>query len=79
MTQSERLLRYLNTGRTITAATARREFGMRRLSARINELRSQGYCIYTNRTANGVNYRLGQPSRKIVAFAYQFAGTRLFN
>jgi len=78
MTQSERLIRYLSSGRSITPAAARTMFGMRRLSGRVNELRSEGYCIYTNRTAKGVAYRMGRPSRAIVSQAYKSAGSKPF-
>jgi len=79
MTQTERLIRYLSSGRSITPAAARREFGMRRLSARVNELRNEGFCIYTNRTNRGVSYRMGRPSRAIVSQAYKAAGSKPFN
>lgn len=78
MSQNERLARFLSTGRTITSAQARSRFGIRNLRARINDLRSEGYCVYTNRSSNTTTYRLGRPSRAIVAAAYQVAGSALF-
>jgi Helix-turn-helix domain len=80
MTKTERLISYLNSGRRITAADARRIFGMNNLSARINELRTAGFCVYTNRPANGTtNYRIGQPTKAIVSAAYRTRGSKLFN
>ncbi len=46
---------------------------------RISELRSEGFAIYTNSTKNGKTaYRLGTPSRKMVAAAYHLYGSEAF-
>lgn len=78
MTQNERLVRFLSTGRSITAAQARSRFGIRNLRARVNDLRTEGYCVYTNRTTSGVSYRIGKPNRQIVSIAYSVAGSSVF-
>lgn len=78
MSQNERLVRYLVGGRSISPSEARSRFGIRNLRARVNDLRTQGFCIYTNRNSNRTTYRLGTPSRDMVAVAYQVAGSRLF-
>lgn len=53
---------------TFSVAQARRRFGVENVSARISELRQEGYPIYTNivRTKDGEKvamYRLGTPTR----------------
>ena len=78
MSQNERLIQYLSTGRTITSAQARSRFGVRNLRARVNDLRNDGFCVYTNRTSTGTSYRMGTPSRAIVAAAYSKAGSSIF-
>lgn len=78
MSQNERLVRYLIGGRTISAREARSRFGIRNLRARVNDLRNQGFCVYTNRTGSRTTYRMGIPSRAMVAVAYQVAGSRIF-
>lgn len=79
MNQNERLARYLSSGNTITSAQARKRFGIRNLRARVNDLRTEGFCIYTNRNNMGTaTYRLGRPSRQIVATAYRIAGSVIF-
>lgn len=72
--QQTKILNYLKTGRSLTQAQARHLFKARRLSGRIAELRQAGYPIYLNE--NG--YRLGTPSRKMVAAAYRVFGSQLF-
>jgi hypothetical protein len=78
MSQNDRLVRFLTTGRSITAAQARARFGVRNLRARVNDLRSEGFCVYTNRTSTGTSYRMGPASRTIVAAAYQTLGSSIF-
>jgi hypothetical protein len=54
-------------------------FGVTNLSARVSELRSRGYSIYTNKTKNGKTaFRMGTPSRRMVAMAYALGGTQVF-
>lgn len=76
--QTKSVLKALETGRALTATEARRSFGVKSLGARIHELRSQGYAVYTNRTKNGTSYRLGSPSRAMVAVAFATLGSAAF-
>ena len=45
--QTNRILRYLRTGRGITAISALSRFGCMRLAARIEELRDAGICVHS--------------------------------
>lgn len=47
MTQNERVLAYLTSGRTLTSGMARTQLKISRLPARIHELRAQGNVIST--------------------------------
>ena len=54
---------------TLTVAQARSRFGVTNVSGAINELRKEGFAIYTNRKtlADGRKisfYRLGTPSKR---------------
>jgi predicted ArsR family transcriptional regulator len=49
------------------------------IRGRISELRAEGYAVYSNTTKNGkLAYRLGTPSRKMVAAAYATMGSDAF-
>jgi len=49
------------------------------IRGRISELRAEGHAIYSNTTKNGKTaYRLGSPSRKMVAAAYATMGSDIF-
>lgn len=56
--QNEKILNFLRSGKQLTVAEARNRFGVQRLSARIGELRDEGFIIYTNkkRVTGGVNH-----------------------
>jgi hypothetical protein len=43
--QTNRILRYLRSGRGITSISALTRFGCMRLAARIEELRDAGICV----------------------------------
>ena len=59
---------------TFTVKSAQRRFGIKNVSARIDELRQEGHCIYTN-TRNLEDgrkityYRLGTPTKALVQAA----------
>lgn len=62
MTQEDMVLQHLKDFGSITALDAMREYGIMRLSARILNLRKQGYKITTdyvtnkNRFGNSISY-----------------------
>ena len=87
MTKQERILAILEkNGPSNKGYTAGQLAGLTATSkdavrARISELRSQGYAIYANtRSAdNKTFYRLGKPSRAMVAQAYAVFGAQAFS
>lgn len=73
-TAAQKLLSFLQTGRDITVAQAQTRFRIQNVPARIAELRKAGYAIYLNEktTSNDQTiraYRLGTPTRRMVAIA----------
>ena len=51
LTQNQRILEYLKSGKTLTPLVALEKFGCFRLSARIFNLREQGNAIITKNVA----------------------------
>jgi transcription initiation factor IIE alpha subunit len=77
----DRVLKVLLSGRQFTPAQLAGLTGTTEDSVRprISELRSEGHAIYTNSTKNGKTaYRLGTPSRTMVAAAYATMGSDAF-
>jgi len=76
------VLKTLQSGRQFTAGQLAGLFKTTEgtVAARISELRAQGYSIYSNTAKNGKTaYRLGMPSRRMVAAAYSATGSSVFN
>lgn len=48
MKQTQRILIYLKSGKSLTPIEALQKFGCFRLAARISDLRSQGHTIWTD-------------------------------
>ena len=76
LTAKEKILKALQKEHgqnTFTVAQARSRFGIQNVSARIEELRKEGHCIYTNtKVVDGkkvASYRLGTPSKAMVQAA----------
>ena len=81
----QKILNYLSKSEgynTLTVAQARAKFGIQNVSARIDELRQEGHCIYTNTVQRGDGskvkaYRIGKPTKSLVRAAlsagYNFA------
>ena len=47
-TQRTKLVRRLSSGKNLTVNEAESKYGIKRLAARIHELREEGFPIYTN-------------------------------
>ena len=83
MSKQEMLLKHLQAGKQFTAKQITASFGIAHPAATIRDLREQGYCVYSNtaKLSNGseaVKYRIGTPSRRIVALAQAIVGAQAF-
>lgn len=83
MTQKQRILRSLRTGKEFTAKEIGAYFGAKSPTKVISELRREGHAIYLNKKTDTKGrvtqqYRLGRPSRAMVALAAAAAGASLF-
>ena len=73
----QKMINYLNkkTGyNTFSVAQGRKLFGVQNVAARIDELRQEGHCIYTNtvKRSDGTKvkaYRIGKPTKAMVQAA----------
>ena len=77
--QKETVLNALKNGKTLTTAQITNSYKVTSASEVIRQLRSEGYAVYTNTDSNGkVTYRLGTPSRRMIAAAYNAGDSSLF-
>lgn len=76
MTQNEKVLKALQSNYDgLTARQLEARYGLGSARAVIRNLRLNGIAIYSNPTGDGrVKYRIGTPSREIVAAGYRALG-----
>lgn len=83
MSQKQKVLNVLQSGREVTAKQIAAEFNIASPRKVISNLRQEGYAIYLNKhqdTKGRVThkYRLGTPSRALVAAAIAVFGADRF-
>jgi len=71
-TKTYKLFTALQNGERVTASQAEKRFGVKNISAEVSRIRQAGFAVYANSRVAGNNvkvteYRIGTPSRKIVA------------
>lgn len=67
MTKKQKVLKLLSTGKNITWQTIRDKFDLTSPRAMVDTLRNEGHCIYTNKVNGKTAYRLGEPSKGVIA------------
>jgi hypothetical protein len=71
LTKTQKVLNLLSKGKPVSWKTLRDRFELATPRAMVDKLRSQGNMIYINKTAQGTSYRLGTPSKAIIAAGIQ--------
>jgi Helix-turn-helix domain len=77
LSAKQKLLNFLSKKsgyNSLSVAQARARFGIVNVAARIEELRKEGHCIYTNTKVRGDGskvsvYRIGAPTKSMVQAA----------
>jgi predicted ArsR family transcriptional regulator len=76
VTKQAKLLEAFRNGEQLTAAQIKQRFGIANPTATVSDLRYEGFAIYANKRTDSkgrvsTKYRLGTPSREIVAAGYR--------
>ena len=67
ISKTQKVLNLLNKGESITWKALRSRFDLGSPRAMVDKLREQGHMIYINQTGKGTSYRVGTPTRAIIA------------
>ena len=67
LTKKEKVLNLLSKGKNVTGKTLRKRFDLNSPTAMIHTLRKEGHAIYRNMTPSGVAFRLGSPTKSMIA------------
>lgn len=71
LSKTQRVLNLLSSGKSVSWKTLRTKFDLTSPRAMVDKLRAEGNMIYINRSAEGTSYRLGKPSKAIIAAGIQ--------
>tara|TARA_Y100000310_G_scaffold251334_1_gene257791 strand:- start:928 stop:1179 length:252 start_codon:yes stop_codon:yes gene_type:complete len=80
VTKSAKVIAALESGVELTGKQIESRYNVGNARALISSLRMQGYPVYLNKRTNGFGdtyskYRLGTPSRAVIAAGYQALAT----
>ena len=75
-TKTAKVIAALESGAELTGKQINARFGVKNARALISSIRMQGYPVYGNKRTNGagetsVKYRLGTPTRSVIAAGFQ--------
>lgn len=67
LSKKVKVLNLLSKGISVSWKTLRSRFDLTSPRAMIDQLRVEGHMVYINQTSNGTSYRLGTPTKSILA------------
>jgi len=67
LSKTEKVRNLFNKGQSVTWKTLRTKFDLTSPASMVGKLRNEGMMIYENRTSAGVSYRVGTPSKAVIA------------
>jgi hypothetical protein len=65
--KTEKVRNLFAKGQSVTWKTLRSKFDLTSPASMVGKLRNEGMMIYENRTSTGVSYRVGTPSKAVIA------------
>ena len=67
LTKKQKVLNLLSKGKPVFWKTLRSRFDLTSPRAMIDQLRTEGHMVYINESNGGTSYRLGRPTKSIIA------------
>ena len=67
LTKKQKVLNLLSKGKPVFWKTLRSRFDLTSPRAMIDQLRTEGHMVYINESAGGTSYRMGRPTKSIIA------------
>ena len=67
LSKTEKIRNLFNKGSDVSWKQLRNTYDLRSPAAMVGKLRNEGMMIYENRSSKGVSYRVGTPSKAIIA------------
>jgi len=70
LANSTKFLNALLRGESVTWKEAQSKFNLSRPRAVVDKIREEGHCVYINKNKSGTYYRIGTPSKALIAAGF---------
>ncbi len=70
LANSTKFLNALLRGQSVTWKEAQTKFNLSRPRAVVDKIREEGHCVYINKNKSGTYYRIGTPSKALIAAGF---------
>tara|TARA_Y100000389_G_scaffold108036_1_gene105167 strand:+ start:7700 stop:8002 length:303 start_codon:yes stop_codon:yes gene_type:complete len=67
LSKTEKIRNLFNKGSDVSWKQLRNTYDLKSPAAMVGKLRNEGLMIYENRSSKGVSYRVGTPSKAVIA------------
>ena len=67
---STKFLNAMLIGNSVSWTDAQKKFNLKSPRSVVNKLREDGHCVYINKTKTGTSYRIGNPSKALIAAGF---------
>ena len=67
---STKFLNAMLRGNSVTWTDAQKKYNLKSPRSVVNKLREDGHCVYINKTTKGTSYRIGNPSKALIAAGF---------
>ena len=70
LANSTKFLNAILRGESVTWKEAQTKFNLSRPRAVVDKIREEGHCVYINKNKSGTYYRIGTPSKALIAAGF---------
>ena len=70
LANSTKFLNALLRGQSVTWKEAQTKFNLSKPRAVVDKIREEGHCVYINKNKSGTYYRIGTPSKALIAAGF---------
>lgn len=79
LTRTQKFLNALLRGDSISWKDAQKVYGFKSPRTVVDGLRRKGHMVYINKTGNGTSYRIGAPTKEIIAAGLAATGQLVYS
>ena len=70
LANSTKFLNAMLRGQSVTWKEAQTKFNLSKPRAVVDKIREEGHCVYINKNSKGTYYRIGTPSKALIAAGF---------